>query len=456
MAVPAAIASSDAHAPRGRHVAVIGGGWAGCAAAAACADAGHRVTLLEAGAELGGRARRVMLDLGGATHALDNGQHLLIGAYTATADLLARCGVALDDVVLRQPFEVRYADGMALAAARLPAPWHLAAALVTARGLTLADRIALAALLPRLRAQGWTVAPDRGAADWLREQRQTPALIDRLWRPLALAALNTPLPRASAQVFATVLRDSLGADAAAAEMWVPRTDLSALLPEAVERHVVARGGTVRRHHRVDLARRQEHGWTLAIRAGREHTALDADAVIYAAPAAQLQRIFGLHREALRRELRLIERFAYEPITTVYLQYADARRLPPRFEALVEAPVLRHYGQWVFNRGAFSPEQRGLAAVVISAGGTEEEPTLDALAEAVAAQLSTTYGVPAPTAARAIVERRATLACVPELERPAAGTALPALALAGDWTASPYPCTLESAVRSGNAAAALIA
>jgi len=176
-------------------------------------------------------------------------------------------------------------------------------------------------------------------------------------------------------------------------------------------------------------------------------------VVYAAPAAQLQRVFGLHGDALRQQLRLIERFTYEPITTVYLKYgADEPRLPALFHALVEAPARRHYGQWAFNRGALDAANRGVLAVVISTGGIHEEPTLEALCAAAAIQMTDVYGLPAPRAARAIIERRATLACVPELERPSQATGLRRLALAGDWTASEYPCTLETAVRSGIAAA----
>ncbi len=120
-----------------RTVAVIGAGWAGCAAAAELAANGVAVTLLEASDELGGRARRLPLELAGHWHVLDNGQHLLLGAYTETAALLERLNVALDAVVERRPFEMRYPDGFRLQAARLPAPWHLAAALITARGLGL-------------------------------------------------------------------------------------------------------------------------------------------------------------------------------------------------------------------------------------------------------------------------------------------------------------------------------
>jgi len=272
----------------GLRVAVIGAGWAGCAAASACVRDGHHVLLLEASSELGGRARRLVLELDAQEHTLDNGQHLLIGAYTATAALLNELGVALDQVFERRPFQLIYPDGTTLRAARLPAPWHLAAALLTARRFSWSDRAALAGLMPRLRAGGWMVGADRPAGDWLREQGQTPRLIERVWRPLTLAALNTPLEQASAQTLATVLRDSLGAVAAASEMWLPRSDLSAALPDAVQRRLTAAGSEVRRNHRVDLARCTESGWTLAVRSSGDHSTLEVDAVVYAAPPAQLR------------------------------------------------------------------------------------------------------------------------------------------------------------------------
>ena len=112
-------------------VAVIGGGWAGCAAAATLAAAGASVTLFEAAAELGGRGRRVRLELDGVAHTVDNGQHLMIGAYTAIDELLATVGAGIAGAVEQRPFELAYPDGFHLRASRLPAPWHLATALLT-------------------------------------------------------------------------------------------------------------------------------------------------------------------------------------------------------------------------------------------------------------------------------------------------------------------------------------
>jgi squalene-associated FAD-dependent desaturase len=433
---------------RPRAAAVVGGGWAGCAAAAQLAAAGVNVTLFEAAAELGGRGRRVALELDGVTHTLDNGQHLMIGAYSAVAEVLATVGASLDRAVERRRFELRYPDGFSLKALPLPAPWHLVGALLGARGLAWSDRRALAGFLRALAAGRWQVRPDRAAAGWLAAHGQGDTLVARLWRPLCIAALNTPLAEASAQLFANVLRDSLGAASAASMLWLPRSDLSALLPEAVERFVVAHGGAVRRATRVDAIGQAQAGFRLDPGLG------GFDAVVYAAPPAQLGRVASAFAPELAEALEAIRAFAYQPICTVYLKYDADLTLPlPRgFTALLDDPARRAYGQWAFDRGALDRANRGVLAVVVSASGAHDDEPLPALCEAVAQQLTRELGLPRPRTARAIVEKRATLAARPGLRRPPNATHVPGLVLAGDWTDSDYPSTLEGAVRSGRAAA----
>ena len=284
-----------------RKVAVIGAGWAGCAAAAELTAQGVGVILLEASDELGGRARRLTLELAGHRHVLDNGQHLLLGAYTETAVLLKQLNVALDTVVERRPFELRYPDGFRLQAARLPAPLHLAAALIAARGLAIEDRSALIRLLRTLKRSRWNIGTDRSITQWLCESAQTTQIVRRVWRPLALASLNTPLDRASAQIFVNVLRDSLGATGLASEMWLPRANLSALFPDAVERCVVAHGGEVRRDARVDRVERSEHNDRFLLLLRNEPERVEVDAVIYAAAPGHMKHI---HRTQQRVELDL--------------------------------------------------------------------------------------------------------------------------------------------------------
>lgn len=434
---------------RPRTAAVVGAGWAGCAAAAELAAAGLNVTLFEAAAELGGRGRRVALELDGVTHTLDNGQHLMIGAYSAIAAVLGNVGASIDRLVERRPFELSYPDGLGITASRLPAPWHLVSALLRARGLAWSDRWAMTRLLRTLKSDRWQVRPDRDVHGWLEAQGQSDTLIARLWRPLCIAALNTPLSKASAQVFASVLRDSLGADSTASMLWLPRCDLSALLPEAVERFVSTHGGTVRRGTRVDAIGPAGQGFCLDPGLGR------FDAVVYAAPPAHLGRVASAFAPALSAALDAVQAFAYQPICTVYLKYDIDPPLPRGFTALLDDPGQRDYGQWAFDRGALDPANRGVVAVVVSASGAHDDEPLSALCEAVARQLTRELGFPRPRAARAIVEKRATLATRPGLRRPPNATRIPGFVLAGDWTASDYPSTLESAVRSGLAAARLL-
>jgi squalene-associated FAD-dependent desaturase len=437
--------------------AVIGGGWAGCAAAVELASKGARVTLFEAARTLGGRARAVQ-----AKEALlDNGQHILLGAYQDTLALLRRVGVAEREAMLRLPLQMRYPpagapDGTAamdFVAPRLPAPWHMLAALLRARGLGREDKLALARFHTSARWMQWGLDNDCSVAELLERFDQTPRLVRLMWRPLCLAALNTPIERASARVFLAVLRDSLGAKRKASDMLLPRVYLDALFPQAARRYLEERGGRVLCGSRVDFL--APHGARWRVGVGDDATGFDA--VVLATPAWQsaalLRPLPGM--EALAAQL---DAFDYEPISTVYLQYDAGLRLPLPFYALLDDPVHGAWGQFVFDRGQLDPGQDGLLAVVVSAARQAAELGQDALAGGVAAQLAAAFGQPAlarPRWTRVLTEKRATFACTPGLARPANATGLAGLALAGDYTASDYPATLETAVRSGRAAARLL-
>jgi squalene-associated FAD-dependent desaturase len=441
-------------------VAVVGGGWAGCAAAVELASKGAQVTLFEAARTLGGRARAVQ-----AKEALlDNGQHIMLGAYGETLALLRRVGVPAHQALLRLPLQMRYPPGgaqsglpwMDFVAARLPAPLHMLVALLRARGLGREDKLALARFSTSARWMGWGLDTDCSVAELLERFGQTPRLTRLMWRPLCLAALNTPPERASANVFLAVLRDSLGAKRKASDMLLPRVLLDALFPEAARRFVEQRTGQVRCGARVDALVPHDGRWQVA--AGGQQA--DVDAVVLATPAWQsadlLRPLPGM--ESVTAQL---DGFEYEAISTVYLQYEPGLRLPLPFCALLDDPLQGHWGQFVFDRAQLGSEQDhgqdGLLAVVVSAAGAAAALDQQALAAAVAAQLAASFGRPGllqPRWTRVLTEKRATFACTPGLARPANATALPGLVLAGDYTAGEYPATLESAVRSGIAAARL--
>jgi len=427
----------------GKSVAVIGAGWAGCTAAVELARRGHAVTLYESSRTPGGRARGV--DVHGRT--LDNGQHILLGAYSQTLALMQRVGVDARAAMLRLPLQMRYpgGTGMDFIAARLPAPLHVAVALWRATGLARADKLALARFNTSARWMGWTLHVDCSVAELLQRFDQTENLVRLMWRPLCLAALNTPLESASAQVFLAVLRDSLGARRAASDMLLPRCDMGALFPVAAGRYVARHGGTVRLGAKVSAI---ASGWTV--------NGTDTfDAIVLATPAATTA---ALLRDLAPATAAQLDAFTYEPIVTCYLQYDPALRLPLPMYALLDQPLHGHWGQFVFDRGQLDAAQAGLLSVVVSAASAAVALDQAALAAAVAQQLAVALQLPAlaaPVWTQVIAEKRATFACTPGLQRPANDIGLHHLVLAGDYTAGEYPATLESAVRSGMAAAKLL-
>ncbi|MFN3790365.1 hydroxysqualene dehydroxylase HpnE [Massilia sp.] len=432
-------------------VAVAGGGWAGCAAAVELAAGGARVTLVESARSLGGRARGVEVQ----GKMLDNGQHILLGAYGDTLRMMRQVGVDPDAALLRLPVQMRYPEGsggMDFVAPRWPAPLHLAAALLRAKGLARADKMALARFTTAARTMGWVLYNDCTVEELLERFGQTARLNRLLWHPLCIAALNTPPQRASAKVFLAVLRDSLGAKRrAASDMLLPRIDMGALFPQAAARYVVAQGGQVLLGAKLGAAQQVDGAWRLSLSGGEA----EFDALVLATPASQSAAILAPHAPDLAARLSSLD---YEPIATCYLQYDPSLRLDLPFYALLDDPAQGRWGQFVFDRGQLDASQPGLLAVVVSVAQDAAGLDQDALAGLIAAQLAQDLRRPelgAPEWSRVITEKRATFSCTPGLLRPGNDTPLPGLALAGDYTASDYPATLETAVQSGLAAATLI-
>lgn len=436
--------------------AVIGAGWAGCASAMELARAGHAVTLFEAARTLGGRARKVERE----GLVLDNGQHILLGAYTETLRLLKLTGQDPRTLILNLPLQMRYpvdSGGMDFLAPRWPAPLHLAWALLRAQGLQRADKLSLMRFSSAMRWMGWQLYNDCSVSELLERFDQTGRLTKLMWRPLCLAALNTPPERASARVFINVLRDSLGASKrSASDMLLPKTDLSSLFPDAAARYVAQHGGTVQMGIKVETLTPQANGrWQIG---GAE----SYDGVVIATPSTQAATLLqGLQDERSSAVVEKLLAFTPEAISTCYLQYDASVRLDLPFYALVDAPEAAHWGQFVFDRGQLDPGQSGLLAVVISASSLAAEQGHAALALAIGQQLAQVLKLPAlaqPLWTQVITEKRATFACTPGLQRPDNAIGIAGLVIAGDYTGSgdsahDYPATIEAAVRSGVRAAA---
>jgi squalene-associated FAD-dependent desaturase len=334
-------------------------------------------------------------------------------------------------------------NGMDLLAPRLPAPLHLALGVLRAKGLSLADKLSLARFASAARWMGWQLHRDCTVSELLERFEQADRLTRLMWRPLCIAALNTLPERASAKVFLAVLRDSLGANRAASDMLLPRTDLSALFPDAAIAWLQKQGGKVMLGNRVSAIHADDGGWKIDSEQHSDHY----QHVVIATSAAHAQTLLLEIADALADTLD----FEYEAITTCYLQYAPTVRLPAPMLALLDDPDSQRWGQFVFDRGQLDAAKAGLLAVVISASGLATESGAQALEASVAQQLANDLQMPdlaTPLWSKVITEKRATFACVPDLQRPLNATAHRGLWLAGDYTESEYPATIEGAVRSG--------
>jgi len=417
-----------------REVAVIGAGWAGMAAAARLAEGGARVTVFESAKQLGGRARTVQLD----GIEVDNGQHILLGAYRDALALIDTVNPHGAKQLLRRPLALAMRPGFLLRTPHLPAPWHLAVGLLTAQGLSVGDRLRVIGFLGAIRRLDFRLPQDMALSTLLARHRQDERLNRFLWHPLCLAALNTPPERASAQVFLNVLRDSFTRARADSDVLLPRVNLSALFPEPAAAFVAEHGGTVRRGSRVAAIAAEPGGFTLRV----DDEARRFSHVVCAAPPQRAAELIA-PLPAMQATAEVVRALRHEPIHTVYLRYPAETRLAEPMLGLAHG-----LGQWVFDRGQLGGPA-GLLAVVISAHGAHEALDHAALAREVASQLRAILGLKAaPLWQRVIAERRATFACTPDLNRPAWRTPLPGLYLAGDYVAGDYPATIEGAVRSG--------
>ena len=421
--------------PTSRRVAVIGGGWAGLAAAIDATRLGHTVTLFEMAPRLGGRSRGV------GTAGLDNGQHILIGAYSETLALMRTVGVDTARAFVRSPLRISYPDGAGLhLGAGLPA-LAFARAVLCQHDWPWRARVELLSAAAGWALRGFRCDPTMTVAALT---AGLPKLVcDELIAPLCLAALNTPASDASASVFLRVLKDALFSGAGSADLLLPRVSLSALLPDPAARWLDHSGATVRLTRRVERLRAEGDAWLLD---GERF-----DRVVIAATPIEASRLTRAIAPAWSNTAAALR---FEPIVTVYLSAAGVR-LPEPMLALRSDD--RSPAQFVFDRGELGGAP-GLLAFVISGAAPWVERGMEATLQATLVQAQGLFANPQREPlepVEVLVERRATFRCTPGLTRPAMCIAS-GLYAAGDYVAGPYPATLEGAVRSGRQAARQLA
>lgn len=445
-------------APAGPRVAVVGGGLAGLAAAVALGSAGCRVELFEARRSLGGRAGSFRDPATG--ELVDHCQHVSMDCCTNLADFCRRTGIAplfrRDDVL-----NFIGPDGRICrfcATSQLPAPLHLAPAFLRLRYLSLRDRLAIGRAIWKLMRTRSHEGPLDGnneitVGQWLERQRQSSAAIERFWSVILVSALGEELDRASLVAARKVIVDGFLATRDSYVLEIPQAPLGTLYGQRLVDWFAA--------HQVELrlgtpVRRLDYKGRLTLSIA-DGAPVEPDYVVLAVPWSKVAGILAPEIRSRCKWVEGLSRVESAPITGVHLWFDRPITLLPH------AVLVGRLSQWVFNRGC--RDEREAASghyyqVVISASRSLVGRDREEIVADVRAELSAIWPEAASARllqARVVTEHGAVFSARPGFEklRPAQQTAIPELVVAGDWTDTGWPATMEGAVRSGYLAAEAI-
>jgi squalene-associated FAD-dependent desaturase len=437
--------------PQSSRVAVVGGGLAGLAAGCALAGSGFHVTLFERRPYLGGRASSYQHP--GTGEVVDNCQHVLLGCCTNLIQFYERLGVEdkirwYDQLTFLEP------GGRAsvISPSKLPAPLHNAPAFLRAACLDLSDKLSIGMAMAAL-APGMPRDTGESFMAWLRRHQQTKQAIERFWKPVLVSALNEELDRMSVPYAAQVVRESFLKSAAAGRMGVPTVPLTELYSVAGD-YIAARGGEVRCRSSVECFL-SEHD-QVKLRVSGEETTFDF--VVFAVPFDVLSRVLPQTPDAepLRR---VLARFETSPITGIHLWFDR------QITDLDHAVLLDRTIQWMFHKskllGRTESGNGSYVELVVSSSKTLVEKSRAEIVELALVELREFFpGARDANLVKSTVikEIHATYSPRPGVDvyRPRSETVWPRVFLAGDWTATGWPATMEGAVRSGYIAAESVA
>ncbi len=434
---------------------IIGGGFSGLAAAVELATHNRNVVLLERRSFLGGRAYSFTDRTTGDT--IDNGQHLMMGCYHDTLRFLERIG-ARDKVKFQKQTRVEFLDAdegpATFKCPRMPAPWHLVAGLARLGSVGWTDRLAALRVGLAARKVHHEGLADLTVRDWLNAHGQSVRMQQRFWDPLALATLNESPERASADMFVRVIHDTFLSSYRDSQIVISRVGLSDLYTRDAAALIEERGGTVRLNAEVErIEFSGDRATEIVLRNGER---VEARTVTSAVPPSSLARILPDRVAAAWGGFRELDRFQNSPIVSINLWY-DQEVTSLEFAGLLDSKV-----DWIFNKNAITGVAGKLQhlALVISGAHAVSRLTKEQLIELGDQEVRRFF----PVARHALLvhsfvvrEHEATISHAVGVARfrPPQQTPVVNFFLAGDWTRTGLPATIEGAVRSGHTCARAI-
>lgn len=427
-------------------IAIVGGGWAGLSAAVELCQHNVDVYLYESSPQLGGRARSI--EWQGVQ--LDNGQHLMIGAYQQMLSLLNTLQADVDSLFKRLPHHMLMLDAQSgeialeLKLPSFPAPLHLLFGVLSIKQLTLVEKIKL--LLRFNKLLNTPLDKDCTVTEWLDSARLPEAYTRYLLKPICLAALTTHPQQASARALQSVLLQTFNAPADHTDLLIATKDLQQVFPSLARAYIEQHGGQLFTRNKVQRLLMNE-GQLCGLQINDKEKSFDQ--IILATSASASSRLLAQQPQTIALAEQ-IEQLNYEPVTTLYLKFSQVVALPTPMIGIVNGMA-----EWVFERATSG--QNTLLAIVISAQGEHLSLSEKQLAECILSELRRVISdLPECIAHKLVIEKRATIQCHPGVDtlRPGIHTPLSNLKLSGDYVyieennQPGLPSTLEGAMRSG--------
>ena len=423
---------------RSINVGIVGAGWAGLTAGIKLVQSGASASIFEASHTLGGRARKLTVN----NTTVDNGIHLLSGAYSSTLSILNQIRTPNDPPNIdRQPFHYSYGP-LNITKPRIRLPAEKLFGILFARGISLSNKFVALKFLRHIQTGKIIPRSSETVYRLLKRHRQSKTLIELLWNPICLSALNVDCTRGCSSVFINVIGDALLGSGKSSDLIFPTNDLTSLFASLAERYIQRHEGKIYLGKRALI--NHDTNQQLSLSGSNEHFTH----IIVATAPHNVRNTFK-DPSKIEGTLSTIDQFTYEPVYTIYHKYAENTSTNHRMIGL-NSP----YAHWVFDRG-ITHNESGLIGVVISGSGKHQSLTHEQPSKESAKVIDDRFGFGRPLWSKVLAEKRATFTCSPQLERPKQITEVNGIILAGDYTYERYPATLEAAVRSGIKASKII-